>query len=335
MPAASGSPASDYDGIFGPAVLPPYAEFVKAVAPPMSPADLPGAALATCCCAHRARAPRHNPVLRLPRRARADGRRGLVQPAPRRVPRLRLQHHAPARREFRDARAATSPGSKPRASAPSPRPPRRPPPAPRGQGLPVPARPRLPPPQRRGARSAPRPPRGDLRRASSRPSTARWSHRARRMARIRVVDGSWPAGRRRPLAARRRRRPAPAPGPATSSDADRLDPGPRSPAPPPPPCARPGSGPRPRPTPIHDRDVWYRTSAAPDSGRDPPALRGAWRRSPRSGSTACPSWTSRSMFEAHAVEADLGAEAELALCFRSLQRGARPPGRRAAAGARG
>ncbi|MGU3362125.1 DUF1839 family protein [Methylobacterium sp. M6A4_1b] len=52
----------DYRGIFGPAVLPPYAEFVKAVAPPMSTAELPGAALELLRY-HRVRAPGHNPVL--------------------------------------------------------------------------------------------------------------------------------------------------------------------------------------------------------------------------------------------------------------------------------
>ncbi|MGU3666355.1 DUF1839 family protein [Methylobacterium sp. A49B] len=53
---------ADYAGIFGPATLPPYAEFVKAVAPPMDPAELPRAAR-DLLVRHRARAPRHNPVL--------------------------------------------------------------------------------------------------------------------------------------------------------------------------------------------------------------------------------------------------------------------------------
>lgn len=53
---------ADYAGIFGPSTLPPYAEFVKAVAPPLSPADLPGAAR-ELLVRHRARAPRRNPVL--------------------------------------------------------------------------------------------------------------------------------------------------------------------------------------------------------------------------------------------------------------------------------
>ncbi len=52
----------DYHGIFGPAMLPPYAEFVKTVAPSLSPAELPGAAL-DLLRRHRTRAPRHNPVL--------------------------------------------------------------------------------------------------------------------------------------------------------------------------------------------------------------------------------------------------------------------------------
>ncbi|KQP83195.1 DUF1839 family protein [Methylobacterium sp. Leaf117] len=52
----------DYRGIFGPAVLPPYAEFVKAIAKPLGPADLPGAAL-DLLKRHRARAPERNPVV--------------------------------------------------------------------------------------------------------------------------------------------------------------------------------------------------------------------------------------------------------------------------------
>ena len=66
----------DYAGIFGPAVLPPYAEFVKAVAPPMSLSDLPGAAR-DLLLRHRARAPRHNPVLAF-RDALAATAEGLV-----------------------------------------------------------------------------------------------------------------------------------------------------------------------------------------------------------------------------------------------------------------
>jgi hypothetical protein len=53
---------ADYAGIFGPSDLPPYAEFVKAVAPPLSPADLPGAAR-DLLARHRVRAPERNPVL--------------------------------------------------------------------------------------------------------------------------------------------------------------------------------------------------------------------------------------------------------------------------------
>ena len=53
---------ADYAGIFGPATLPPYAEFVKVVAPPLSRADLPGAAR-DLLGRHRARAPRRNPIL--------------------------------------------------------------------------------------------------------------------------------------------------------------------------------------------------------------------------------------------------------------------------------
>lgn len=52
---------ADYAGIFGAAELPPYAEFVKAVAPPLSPADLPVAAR-DLLVKHRARAPGRNPV---------------------------------------------------------------------------------------------------------------------------------------------------------------------------------------------------------------------------------------------------------------------------------
>ncbi|MGH1591502.1 DUF1839 family protein [Methylobacterium phyllosphaerae] len=53
---------ADYTGVFGPATLPPYAEFVKTAAPPLNPADLTGAAL-DLLARHRARAPRRNPVL--------------------------------------------------------------------------------------------------------------------------------------------------------------------------------------------------------------------------------------------------------------------------------
>jgi Domain of unknown function (DUF1839) len=52
----------DYGGIFGPATLPPYAEFVKTVAPPLGTAELPTVAR-ELLVRHRARAPRRNPVL--------------------------------------------------------------------------------------------------------------------------------------------------------------------------------------------------------------------------------------------------------------------------------
>lgn len=53
---------ADYAGIFGPSTLPPYAEFVKPVAPPLSPTELPGAAR-DLLARHRSRAPQRNPVL--------------------------------------------------------------------------------------------------------------------------------------------------------------------------------------------------------------------------------------------------------------------------------
>ncbi len=53
---------ADYAGIFGPATLPPYAEFVKTVAPPLPASELPGVALDLLVW-HRARAPERNPVL--------------------------------------------------------------------------------------------------------------------------------------------------------------------------------------------------------------------------------------------------------------------------------
>jgi Domain of unknown function (DUF1839) len=67
---------ADYAGIFGPATLPPYAEFVKAVAEPLAAADLPGAAF-DLLVRHRARAPRRNPVLAF-RDALAATAEGLV-----------------------------------------------------------------------------------------------------------------------------------------------------------------------------------------------------------------------------------------------------------------
>jgi hypothetical protein len=52
---------ADYDGIFAKGRLLPYAEFVKPCGRPLSPAELPGAALALLR-RHRAQAPEHNPV---------------------------------------------------------------------------------------------------------------------------------------------------------------------------------------------------------------------------------------------------------------------------------
>ncbi|SDO31839.1 protein of unknown function [Methylobacterium phyllostachyos] len=70
---------ADYAGIFGPSVLPPYAEFVKTVAAPLPASDLPGVAL-DLLAKHRARAPERNPVLafRDALAATADGL--VVQP---------------------------------------------------------------------------------------------------------------------------------------------------------------------------------------------------------------------------------------------------------------
>ena len=53
---------ADYDGIFGPATLPPYAEFVKAGAPPLPETALRATAL-DLLRRHRARATRLNPIL--------------------------------------------------------------------------------------------------------------------------------------------------------------------------------------------------------------------------------------------------------------------------------
>ena len=53
--------AADYAGLFATAPLPPYAEFVKTGGPALPEADLPVAALGLLR-AHRARAPRSNPV---------------------------------------------------------------------------------------------------------------------------------------------------------------------------------------------------------------------------------------------------------------------------------
>ncbi|MGE7413852.1 DUF1839 family protein [Methylobacterium tarhaniae] len=52
---------ADYDGIFARGRLLPYAEFVKPCGPPLSPAELPGAALALLR-RHRTHAPDRNPV---------------------------------------------------------------------------------------------------------------------------------------------------------------------------------------------------------------------------------------------------------------------------------
>ena len=52
----------DYDGLFAAAVLPPYAEFVKAVGPPL-PRERLAAASLDVLRGHRARAPSRNPIL--------------------------------------------------------------------------------------------------------------------------------------------------------------------------------------------------------------------------------------------------------------------------------
>ncbi|WP_267425133.1 DUF1839 family protein [Methylobacterium sp. GC_Met_2] len=67
---------ADYAGIFGPATLPPYAEFVKTVAPPLPASELPGVAR-ELLAKHRARAPQRNPVLAF-RDALAATAEGLV-----------------------------------------------------------------------------------------------------------------------------------------------------------------------------------------------------------------------------------------------------------------
>ncbi|WP_375465506.1 DUF1839 family protein [uncultured Methylobacterium sp.] len=53
---------ADYDGLFAPGTLPPYAEFVKATGAPLARDALPAAAL-DLLRGHRSRAPRANPVL--------------------------------------------------------------------------------------------------------------------------------------------------------------------------------------------------------------------------------------------------------------------------------
>ncbi len=68
---------ADYDGVFAPGLLPPYAEFVKEVDRPLPPDQLPEAAL-DLLRHHRARAPRDNPVRAF--RAALEARAGrLVQ----------------------------------------------------------------------------------------------------------------------------------------------------------------------------------------------------------------------------------------------------------------
>jgi beta-mannosidase len=80
------------------------------------------------------------------------------------------------------------------------------------------------------------------------------------------------------------------------------------------------------PEPIHDRDVWYRTRLA-GPGRVRLTFEGlatlaeVWL-------DGVPVLTVRSMFEEHAVEAELGAEADLTLCFRSLRAELDRPARR-------
>lgn len=66
---------ADYDGIFASALLPPYAEFVKETDRPLPPSQLPGAAL-DLLRAHRARAPRDNPVRAF--RAALEARAGAL-----------------------------------------------------------------------------------------------------------------------------------------------------------------------------------------------------------------------------------------------------------------
>ena len=80
------------------------------------------------------------------------------------------------------------------------------------------------------------------------------------------------------------------------------------------------------PEPIHDRDVWYRTHLA-GPGRIRLRFEGL--------ATLAEIWldgvpvlTSRSMFEPQTVEAGIGAEADLALCFRSLRAELDRPARR-------
>ncbi|MCJ2009429.1 DUF1839 family protein [Methylobacterium sp. J-092] len=71
--------ADDYDGIFGPALLAPYAEFVKVVAPPLPPRALRAAAR-TLLCGHRTRAPRTNPVRAFQAALEQTGEALVLQP---------------------------------------------------------------------------------------------------------------------------------------------------------------------------------------------------------------------------------------------------------------
>ena len=66
---------ADYDGIFAPTPLPPYAEFVKEIAPPLPRERLAAAAL-VLLRGHRARAPRDNPVRAF--RAALEARAGAL-----------------------------------------------------------------------------------------------------------------------------------------------------------------------------------------------------------------------------------------------------------------
>jgi hypothetical protein len=68
---------ADYDGLFAATDLPPYAEFVRAVADPLPAARLPAAAL-DLLRANLGRAPRHNPVAAFAG-ALAETGEGLVQ----------------------------------------------------------------------------------------------------------------------------------------------------------------------------------------------------------------------------------------------------------------
>ncbi|MGT2487343.1 glycosyl hydrolase 2 galactose-binding domain-containing protein [Methylobacterium oryzae CBMB20] len=89
------------------------------------------------------------------------------------------------------------------------------------------------------------------------------------------------------------------------------------PARPPRPCRRPGAGTAAVPEPIHDRDIWYRTRIA---GSGPARLRfGGLATLAEVWLDGVPVLCSRSMFEEHAVDVDLGGTSDLALCFRALR----------------